>query len=72
MTVVLFSDYSLEDYKKCVAAGVKIGANIKGVYLSVGAEGGSCDGLLNEIGGEVPCFMKTFAVCKLYSTTLKC
>ncbi|KAG7227297.1 hypothetical protein INR49_000301 [Caranx melampygus] len=44
------SEYSLDDYKKCVQAGVNIGANIKGVYVSLGAHGGSCDGLLNEMG----------------------
>lgn len=48
-----FLDYSLEDYKNCVQAGLNVGANINGVYVSVGAKGGSCDGLLNEMGGEV-------------------
>ncbi|XP_072220145.1 complement component C8 beta chain [Leuresthes tenuis] len=46
------SDYSLEDYKNCVQAGIKAGANIYGVYVSVSAEGGSCDGLLNEMGED--------------------
>ncbi|XP_028284025.1 complement component C8 beta chain isoform X2 [Parambassis ranga] len=46
------SDYSLEDYKVCVQAGLKVGANIKGVYVSVGAEGGRCDALLNEMGED--------------------
>lgn len=50
-----FLDYSLEDYKKCTQAGLKLGANIYGVYVSAGAHGGSCNGLLNEMGGEVPC-----------------
>lgn len=50
----LFLDYSLEEYKKCVQAGFNVGANIYGVYVSGGVEGGSCDGLLNEMGGEGP------------------
>lgn len=45
--------YSLEDSKRCVEAGLKLGANIQGVYVSVGASGGSCKGLLEEMGGEV-------------------
>lgn len=49
----LFLDYSLEEYKKCVQVGFNVGANIYGVYVSGGVEGGSCDGLLNEMGGEV-------------------
>uniref|UniRef100_A0A8C7YED2 Complement component C8 beta chain n=1 Tax=Oryzias sinensis TaxID=183150 RepID=A0A8C7YED2_9TELE len=44
------SDYSLEEYKKCVQVGFNVGANIYGVYVSGGVEGGSCDGLLNEMG----------------------
>uniref|UniRef100_A0A3Q3QAQ9 Complement component C8 beta chain n=1 Tax=Monopterus albus TaxID=43700 RepID=A0A3Q3QAQ9_MONAL len=46
------TDYSLEDYKSCVQAGFNAGANIYGVYVSVGASGGSCDGLLNEMGED--------------------
>uniref|UniRef100_A0A667Z8H5 Complement component C8 beta chain n=1 Tax=Myripristis murdjan TaxID=586833 RepID=A0A667Z8H5_9TELE len=46
------TDYSLEQYKNCVQMGLKLGANIKGVYVSVGVEGGSCDGLLNEMGED--------------------
>ncbi|XP_013869275.1 complement component C8 beta chain [Austrofundulus limnaeus] len=46
------SDYSLEAYKSCVQAGLNVGANIYGVYVSVGAKGGSCDGLLNEMGED--------------------
>ncbi|XP_039869957.1 complement component C8 beta chain-like [Simochromis diagramma] len=46
------TEYSLEDYKNCVQAGLKVGANIAGIYLSVGFHGGSCDGLLNEMGEE--------------------
>ncbi|XP_041848139.1 complement component C8 beta chain-like [Melanotaenia boesemani] len=46
------SDYSLDEFKDCVQAGVKAGANIYGVYVSVGIEGGSCDGLLNEMGED--------------------
>uniref|UniRef100_H3CR06 Complement component C8 beta chain n=1 Tax=Tetraodon nigroviridis TaxID=99883 RepID=H3CR06_TETNG len=44
------SDYTLEDYKKCAQAGLKVGANIYGVYVSAGVHGGSCNGLLNEMG----------------------
>ncbi|KAG9329268.1 hypothetical protein JZ751_006296 [Albula glossodonta] len=43
------SGYSLSDTKKCVQAGLKLGANIQGVYVSVGAEGGKCDALLKEL-----------------------
>ncbi|XP_053549598.1 complement component C8 beta chain [Bombina bombina] len=42
--------YSLNDVKSCVSAGMKVGGNIKGVYISVGMSGGSCGALLNEIG----------------------
>ncbi|KAJ8357302.1 hypothetical protein SKAU_G00200960 [Synaphobranchus kaupii] len=44
------SGYSLSDVKECVQAGLKIGANIQGVYVSLGGEGGSCDALLEELG----------------------
>ncbi|XP_059199809.1 complement component C8 beta chain [Centropristis striata] len=44
------SDYTLDDYKKCTSAGLKVGANIYGVYVSAGVHGGSCNGLLNEMG----------------------
>lgn len=54
----MFVDYSLEDYKRCTQSGLKVGANIYGVYVSAGVHGGSCNGLLNEIGGEVPCFIR--------------
>ncbi|KAL0966269.1 hypothetical protein UPYG_G00293190 [Umbra pygmaea] len=46
------TDYSLEAYKNCVQVGLKVGANIKGVYVTVGIEGGGCDGLLNEMGAD--------------------
>ncbi|XP_019955087.2 complement component C8 beta chain [Paralichthys olivaceus] len=46
------TDYSLEDYKSCTQAGLKVGANIYGVYVSAGIEGGSCNGLLNEMGED--------------------
>ncbi|KAM9323006.1 complement component C8 beta chain [Pholidichthys leucotaenia] len=46
------TEYSLEDYKRCVQAGLKVGANIKGVYVSLGVHGGGCDALLNEMGDE--------------------
>lgn len=38
-------------------SGLNIGANIYDVYVSVGFQGGYCNGLLNEMGGEVPCFI---------------
>ncbi|CAL8280877.1 unnamed protein product [Lota lota] len=46
------SDYTLEDFKNCVQAGFKVGANIQGVYGSIGVQGGGCDGLLKEIGQD--------------------
>ncbi|KAI3375214.1 hypothetical protein L3Q82_021719 [Scortum barcoo] len=46
------TDYTLEDYNRCTQAGLKLGVNIKGVYVSGGIEGGSCDGLLNEMGED--------------------
>ncbi|KAM9845442.1 complement component C8 beta chain [Aulostomus maculatus] len=46
------TDYSLEDYKFCMQAGLTIGANIYGTYVTVDAQGGSCDGLLNEMGED--------------------
>ncbi|XP_074544709.1 complement component C8 beta chain [Halichoeres trimaculatus] len=46
------TDYSLEDYKRCTQAGLKVGANIYGVYVSAGVSGGSCNGLLNEMGAD--------------------
>ncbi|KAM6948240.1 complement component C8 beta chain [Aplochiton taeniatus] len=46
------SDYSLEDYKNCVQVGLRVGANIKGVYVTGGLSGGGCDGLLNEMGED--------------------
>lgn len=44
--------YTLDDYKRCTEAGVKAGANIKGVYVSLGVTGGSCSGLMTEIGED--------------------
>ncbi|KAJ8274533.1 hypothetical protein COCON_G00091580 [Conger conger] len=44
------SKYSLSDAKKCVQAGLKVGANIDGVYFSIGGTGGSCKALLSELG----------------------
>lgn len=32
--------------------GLKIGANIDGVYVSGGVSGGGCDAMLKEFGGE--------------------
>ncbi|XP_058486678.1 complement component C8 beta chain [Solea solea] len=46
------TDYSLEDYKTCTQAGLKVGANIYGVYVSAGVQGGACNGLLNEMGED--------------------
>lgn len=46
------TDYSLDDYKTCVQVGLRVGANIKGVYVTGGLEGGGCDGLLNEMGED--------------------
>ncbi|XP_067109080.1 complement component C8 beta chain-like [Osmerus mordax] len=46
------TDYSLEDYKNCVNVGLKVGANIEGVYVSAGLEAGGCKGLLNEMGSD--------------------
>ncbi|KAM6920756.1 complement component C8 beta chain [Lycodopsis pacificus] len=46
------TDYSLDDYKRCTQSGLKIGANTYGVYVAVGFHGGSCDGVLNEIGED--------------------
>ncbi|XP_070830207.1 complement component C8 beta chain-like [Chaetodon trifascialis] len=46
------SDYSLEDYKQCTQSGLKVGININGVYVSAGFHGGSCNGLLNEMGED--------------------
>ncbi|XP_070774943.1 uncharacterized protein [Enoplosus armatus] len=46
------TDYSLDDYKHCVQAGIKAGANIDGVYLSLGYQGGACAGMLNEMGAD--------------------
>ncbi|MBN3302264.1 CO8B protein, partial [Amia calva] len=42
--------YKLSDVKNCVEAGVKVGAKIKGVYVSFGMMGGSCPSLLKELG----------------------
>lgn len=41
----------MDQYKSCLQVGFNVGAVIKGVPVSVGAGGGSCDGLLNEMGG---------------------
>lgn len=59
-------DFSLSDYKRCTQAGIKAGANIYGVYVTLGFHGGSCDGLLNEMGGELPCFTRPPAECPLF------
>ncbi|XP_049888562.1 complement component C8 beta chain [Epinephelus moara] len=46
------SDYTLDDYARCTQSGLKVGANIYGVYVSAGFHGGSCNGLLNEMGED--------------------
>uniref|UniRef100_A0A3B3ZWL3 Complement component C8 beta chain n=1 Tax=Periophthalmus magnuspinnatus TaxID=409849 RepID=A0A3B3ZWL3_9GOBI len=46
------TDYTLDAYKNCVSVGLRVGANIKGVYVTGGLEGGGCDGLLNEMGED--------------------
>ncbi|XP_072297258.1 complement component C8 beta chain [Eucyclogobius newberryi] len=46
------SDYTLDDYKNCVEVGLRLGANIKGVYVTGGLEAGGCAGLLNEMGDD--------------------
>ncbi|KAG5286758.1 hypothetical protein AALO_G00018440 [Alosa alosa] len=43
------SGYSLVDSQRCVEAGLKLGANIKGVYVTLGVSGGACKGLLEEM-----------------------
>ncbi|XP_056277309.1 complement component C8 beta chain isoform X2 [Pseudoliparis swirei] len=45
--------YSLDDFKRCTESGLKVGANIYGVYVSVGVHGGSCNGVLNEMGEDM-------------------
>ncbi|RXN14300.1 complement component C8 beta chain [Labeo rohita] len=42
--------YTLEDVKKCVQVGLRVGAQIYGVYVGVGLSVGGCAGLLNELG----------------------
>uniref|UniRef100_A0A6J0TAF5 Complement component C8 beta chain n=1 Tax=Pogona vitticeps TaxID=103695 RepID=A0A6J0TAF5_9SAUR len=42
--------YSLSDVQSCTQAGLKLGVNIKGIYVSAGLSGGSCAALLKEIG----------------------
>ncbi|XP_076866420.1 complement component C8 beta chain isoform X1 [Brachyhypopomus gauderio] len=44
------SGYTLNDAKTCVQVALKVGANIKGVYVSAGLSGGGCSGLLKEFG----------------------
>ncbi|XP_076866428.1 complement component C8 beta chain isoform X2 [Brachyhypopomus gauderio] len=46
------SGYTLNDAKTCVQVALKVGANIKGVYVSAGLSGGGCSGLLKEFGGQ--------------------
>ncbi|XP_035993849.1 complement component C8 beta chain isoform X1 [Fundulus heteroclitus] len=46
------SDYTLDQYKSCVQVGFKIGVTIEGVPVSVGADAGSCGGLLKEMGED--------------------
>lgn len=44
------SGYTLEETKKCFQFGLKLGAQIEGVYVGVGLSAGSCKGLLEELG----------------------
>ncbi|RXM30567.1 Disabled-like 1 [Acipenser ruthenus] len=44
------SGYTLNDAKTCINAGMKIGANIEGVYVHGGVKAGFCSGMLKEIG----------------------
>ncbi|XP_075037834.1 complement component C8 beta chain [Mixophyes fleayi] len=44
--------YNMEDVKSCVQAGVTLGGNICGVWVSVSVSGGQCDALLKEIGNR--------------------
>ncbi len=53
---------------RCTQAGLKVGANIKGVYVTLGVEGGDCAGLLNEMGGEVPPFSRFLVECPLFTS----
>ncbi|XP_051788928.1 DAB adaptor protein 1a [Erpetoichthys calabaricus] len=46
------SGYTLSDAKSCTSAGLRLGANIKGVYVSGGLNAGFCNGLLKEIGDD--------------------
>nr|AMB73115.1 complement component C8 beta [Tachysurus fulvidraco] len=46
------SKYSLNDAKSCLQQSFNLGINIKGVYVSGGFEGGSCEGLLKESGSS--------------------
>ncbi|MGH0185953.1 UNVERIFIED_CONTAM: hypothetical protein FKN15_019879, partial [Acipenser sinensis] len=46
------SGYTLNDAKTCINAGMKIGANIEGVYVHGGVKAGFCSGMLKEIGGK--------------------
>nr|XP_003220222.1 PREDICTED: complement component C8 beta chain isoform X1 [Anolis carolinensis] len=55
-TLIMNSDalqkagYSLSDVRSCTQAGLNLGANIEGVYVSLGISGGACNALLKEIG----------------------
>ena len=42
--------------------GFNVGANIQGVYVSGGLQGGGCDGLLTEIGREFILFLTNHTV----------
>ncbi|XP_068197287.1 complement component C8 beta chain isoform X3 [Antennarius striatus] len=46
------TDYSLEDYKRCTQTGLRLGANVYGVYVTGGVQGGACKGVLDEMGAE--------------------
>uniref|UniRef100_UPI003D9E9675 complement component C8 beta chain precursor n=1 Tax=Danio rerio TaxID=7955 RepID=UPI003D9E9675 len=44
------SGYSLDETKNCVQVGLKVGVQVKKIYVGLGLSGGSCEGLLKEIG----------------------
>ncbi|MGH0127173.1 UNVERIFIED_CONTAM: hypothetical protein FKN15_071582 [Acipenser sinensis] len=49
---ILGDGYTLNEAKTCINAGMKIGANVEGVYVHGGVKAGSCAGMLKEIGDD--------------------
>nr|XP_006133557.1 complement component C8 beta chain [Pelodiscus sinensis] len=45
--------YSLSDIQSCVNHGFKVGANIYGVYISLGMSVAGCNAVLKEIGDSI-------------------